>query len=73
MDVDYHRIAGRPGLEDALHRTAARFSFKQGEPTGAAVRGHLADGLAMRLIAASAFVAALFALIGGAIELALVL
>jgi hypothetical protein len=75
MDDYYQRIPGKPGLDDALKHLgdgiAAR--FKRGDATRAEVRRHPAGGLAVRLIAASVFVVALFALIGRAIELALVL
>jgi hypothetical protein len=75
MDVYYHRVPGKPGLDNALQHLGDGIAacFKQGDATGAEVRRHPADGLVVRLIAASAFVAALFALVGGAIELAPVL
>ncbi len=75
MDAYCHRIPGKPGLDDALQHLGDRIAarFEQGDATGADVRRRPADGLAVRLIAASVFVAALLALIGGAIDLALVL
>lgn len=70
-------LAGEPGLEAVFQGHSEQIATRSEErgPTGKLVeaRRHPAIGFVARAIAACAFVAALFALIGGAIELALVL
>ena len=70
-------FAGEPGLEVAFQALGEQIVTRSEErdPTGELMEAqrHPASGLVVRAIAACAFVAALFALIGGAIELVLVL
>jgi len=70
-------FAGEPGLEAEFQGLSEQIVTRSEErgPTGklVEVRRHPAIEFVVRAIAACVFVAALFALIGGAIELALVL
>ena len=70
-------FAGEPGLEVAFQGLGEQIVTRSEERDATRklveAQRHPAIGLVVRAIAACAFVAALFALIGGAIELALVL